>query len=178
MESLLISPEIRIEGKEDYDQITKVNNLAFNQTNEGILISKLRETNKFVPELSLVAELHRKIIGHILFYPLDIISGVKRFEILSLAPMAVLPEFQNKGIGKKLVIEGLKKSQALGFKAVVVLGHPEFYPKFGFELASKWNIKPPIEVPDEASMAIELVKGFLNDKTGLIDYPAEYFEAF
>ena len=106
----MINPEIRIEGKEDYDQTTKVNNLAFNQTNERILISKLRETNKFVPELSLVAELHRKIIGHILFYPLDIISGVKRFEILSLAPMAVLPEFQNKGIGKKLVIEGLKKS--------------------------------------------------------------------
>lgn len=61
---------------------------------------------------------------------------------------------------------------------MVVFGHPAFYPKFGFELASKWNIKSPIEVPDEASMAIELVKGFLNDKTGLIDYPAEYFEAF
>ena len=71
----------------------------------------------------------------------------------------------------------MKKSQALGFKAVVVLGHPEFYQKFGFELASKWNIKPPIEVPDEASMAIELVKESLNDKAGLIEYPADYYEA-
>ena len=139
MESLIINPEIRIEGKDDYDQITEVNNLAFNQTNEGILISKLRETDKFIPGLSLVAELRKKIIGHILFYPLDIISGEKRSEILSLAPMAVLPEFQRKGIGKKLVIQGLKKSEALGFKAVVVLGHPEYYPKFGFERASKWN---------------------------------------
>ena len=78
----MINPEIRIEGKKDYDQITEVNNLAFNQTNEGILISKLRETDKFIPGLALVAELHKKIVGHILFYPLYIISGVKRFEIL------------------------------------------------------------------------------------------------
>ncbi len=177
MESLIISPEIRIEEKEDYNRITEVNNLAFNQTNEGILISNLRKTDKFIPGLSLVAELHKKIVGHILFYPLDIISGVKRSEILSLAPIAVLPEFQRKGIGKKLVIQGLKKSEALGFKAVVVLGHPEYYPKFGFNRASKWNIKPPIKVPDEAFMAIELVDGWLNDKAGLIEYPAEYYQA-
>ena len=92
--------------------------------------------------------------------------------------MAVLPEFQNKEIGKKLIIEGLKKSQVLGFKAVVVLGHQEYYPKFGFELAGKWNIKPPIEVFDESSMEIELVKGSINDKARFIEYPAEYFETF
>lgn len=178
MESLMINPEIRREQKEDYDQITVVNNLAFNQTNEGILISKLRGTDQFIPELSLVAVFQKKLIGYILFYPLDIISGEKRFEILSLAPMAVLPEFQKKGTGKKLVIEGLKKSQALGFKAVVVLGHPEYYPKFGFKRTSKWNIKPPInDVPDEASMALELEEDFLKDKTGMIEYPVEYYEA-
>jgi len=174
----MINPEIRKEEKKDYDQITEVNNQAFNQTNEGILISKLRGTDKFIPGLSLVAEFRKKLVGYILFYPLDIISGEKRFEILSLAPMAVLPEFQKKGIGRKLVSEGLKNSQLLGFKAVVVLGHPEYYPNFGFERASKWNIKPPIDnIPDEASMALELEDGFLIDKAGVIEYPAEYYEA-
>lgn len=91
--------------------------------------------------------------------------------------MAVLPEYQQKGIGKNLVIEGLKKSKELGYKAVVVLGHPTYYPKFGFERASKWKLKLPMEnVPDEASMAIELVEGFLEDKAGVIEYPAEYYE--
>ena len=92
--------------------------------------------------------------------------------------MAVIPEYQKKGLGKKLVTEGIKKSKDMGYKAIVVLGHPTYYSKFGFEPASKWNIKPPIDdVPDEASMALELLEGFLRDKAGAIEYPAEYYEA-
>ena len=155
-----------------------MNDLAFNQPNEGRMIEALRKNKKFIPKLSLVAEIDSKVVGHILFFPLNIISGEKSFEVLSLAPMAVLPEYQNKRIGKKLVTEGLKKSKEMGYKAVVVLGHPTYYPKFGFELASKWNINLPIEnVPDEASMAIELEEGFLKDKAGIIEYPAEYYGA-
>ena len=169
---------IRSERENDLEQITVVNNLAFNQPSEGLMILALRKNEKFIPELSLVAEIDSKIVGHILFFPINIISGEKTYEVLSLAPMAVIPEYQRKGIGEKLVIEGLKKSKELGYKAVVVLGHPNYYPKFGFERASKWNIKPPVEdVPDEASMAIELKVGFLNDKAGVIEYPAEYYEA-
>jgi putative acetyltransferase len=169
---------IRPETSKDYTQITKVNDLAFKQTNEGKMIKALRKNIKFIPQLSLITEIDSKVVGHILFFPLNIISGEKSFEVLSLAPMAVLPEYQKKGIGKKLVIEGLKKSKELGYKAVVVLGHPTYYPKFGFEPASKWNIKLPIEdVPDEASMAIELEEDFLKDKAGVIEYPAEYFGA-
>jgi putative acetyltransferase len=142
------------------------------------MISALRKNKKFIPELSLVAEINGKVVGHILFFPINIISGEKSYEVLSLAPVAVLPKLQRKGIGKKLVIEGLKKSKDIGFKAVVVLGHPTYYPKFGFEPASKWNIKPPIEdVPDETSMALELVEGSLKGKAGVIEYPAEYNEA-
>ncbi|OGU67281.1 MAG: hypothetical protein A2W30_08140 [Ignavibacteria bacterium RBG_16_36_9] len=169
---------IRTENQNDYEQITKVNDLAFNQPNEGMMISVLRKNKKFIPELSLVAEIDSKVVGHILFFPLNIISGEEAVEVLSLAPMAVLPEYQQKGIGKNLVIEGLKKSKEMGYKAVVVLGHPTYYPKFGFERASKWNIKLPIEdVPDEASMSIELEEGFLKDKAGIIEYPVEYYEA-
>jgi len=163
---------IRSERQNDYEQITEVNNLAFNQPNEGLMISALRKNNKFIPELSLVAEIDSKVVGHILFFPLNIISGEKSYEVLSLAPMAVLSEYQKKGIGKNLVTEGLKKAKE------VVLGHPTYYPKFGFEPASKWNIKLPIDdVPDEASMAIELEEGFLEDKAGVIEYPVEYYEA-
>lgn len=173
-----MNESIKAEIPKDYEQITKVNNLSFNQPNEGIMISKLRMNDKFISELSIVAEIESKVAGHILFFPLNIVSEKKSFEILSLAPMAVLPEYQRQGIGKKLVIEGLKKSKELGFKAVVVLGHPTYYPKFGFERASKWNIRPPIdEVPDEAFMAMELVEGFLSDKAGVVEFPSEYYDA-
>lgn len=169
---------IRSESQKDFRQITKINDIAFNQPNEGLMILALRKNKKFIPELSLVAEINKKLVGHILFFPINIISDEKSYGVLSLAPMAVLPYLQRKGIGKKLVVEGLKKSKDIGFKAVVVLGHPTYYPKFGFEPASKWNIKPPIEdVPDEASMALELVEGSLKGKAGVIEYPAEYNEA-
>ncbi len=92
---------IRPEIPKDYEQITKINDLAFNQPNEGLMISTLRKNKKFISELSLVVEIDSKVVGHILFFPLNIISEEKRFEVLSLAPMAVLPEYQNKGIGKK-----------------------------------------------------------------------------
>lgn len=169
---------IRSETPKDFEQITILNDLAFKRPNEGLMISALRKNNKFIPELSLVAEIDSKIVGHILFFPLNIISGEKNYEVLSLAPLAVLPEYQKKGIGKELVTEGLKKSKDMGYKAIVVLGHPTYYPKFGFEPASKWNIKPPFDdVPDEASMGLELLEGFLRDKAGGIEYPAEYYEA-
>ncbi len=174
----MIESIIRQETPKDYEQITKVNDLAFKQPNEGSMISAMRKNKKFIPQLSLVAEIDLKVVGHIIFFPLNIISAEKSFEVLSLAPMAVLPEYQNKGIGKKIVTEGLKKSKESGYKAVVVLGHPTYYPKFGFEPASKWNIKLPIEdVPNEASMAIELEEGFLKDKDGIIEYPEEYYGA-
>jgi putative acetyltransferase len=174
----MIESIIRQETLKDYEQITMVNDLAFKQPNEGLMISALRKNKKFIPRLSLVTEIDSKVVGHILFFPLNIISGEKSFEVLSLAPMAVLPEYQNKGIGKKLVTEGLKKSKEMGYKAVVVLGHPTYYPKFGFEPASKWNIQLPIDdIPDEASMAMELEKRFLKNKAGVIEYPEEYYEA-
>jgi predicted N-acetyltransferase YhbS len=89
--------------------------------------------------------------------------------------MSVLPEFQNKGIGGKLIKEGLKVAEQLGFTSVIVLGHPEYYPKFGFEKASTWSIKPPFDAPDDAFMAIELVENALIDASGMLEYPQEYY---
>ena len=164
---------IRREKKEDFNSISEVNEQAFKQKDESELIKRIRASKNFIPDLSLVAELNRKIIGYILFSKIKII-GIKEYESLALAPMAVLPEFQKKGIGRKLINEGLKKARELGFNSVIVVGHQDYYPRFGFERASKWNIKCPFEVPDEAFLATELKEGALAEKSGIVEYPKEF----
>ena len=168
---------IRKETKNDYDQISLVNDLAFSQKQEGELIVNLRKRTEFLSGLSLVAESDNKIIGHILFFPVYIKSENNRIQTLSLAPMSILPGYQNKGLGGSLVNSGLRIAIELGFTSVVVLGHPKYYPKFGFKKASKWKIKAPFDVPDEALMAIELKSGVLNFGGGIIEYPDEYLTA-
>ena len=168
---------IRSEIPEDYDQITIVNDLAFNGKQEGELIIRLRRREQFIPELSLVCESNGIISGHILLFPIHIVSGNEKHPTIALGPMSVRPGFQNKGIGSELVKEGLKRAGELGFESVLVLGHPKYYPKFGFRKASKWKIKADFDVPDEALMAIELKKGSLDFGGGIIDYPLEYLDA-
>ena len=168
---------IRSETPEDYDQITRVNDLAFNGKQEGELIKNLRKREQFIPELSLICESNGVIAGHILLFPIHIVSGNEKYPIIALGPMSVRPGFQNKGIGSELIKEGLKRAGELGFESVLVLGHPKYYPKFGFKKASWWKIKADFDVPDEALMAIELKKGSLAFGGGVIDYPSEYLDA-
>jgi len=169
--------KIRPEKEEDFAKITEVNDLAFEQKNEGILVERLRKTGRFISELSLVAELEGKIVGHILFYPVTIRSVDSEFLSLSLGPMAVVPELQSLGIGSQLVSEGFQAAKRLGHRSVIVLGHPDYYPRFGFKPASRWNIKVPFDAPDEAFMALELVKDELSGKSGTVEYPEEFQDA-
>lgn len=169
--------KIRPESEEDLTKITEVNDLAFGQKNEGILVESLRKADSFIPELSLVAELEGKIVGHILFYLVTIRSADSEFLTLSLGPMAVIPEFQRLGIGSQLVSEGLNVAKRLGHRSVIVLGYPEYYPRFGFKPASRWNIKVPFDAPDEAFMALELVEDELSGKSGTVEYPKEFADA-
>jgi predicted N-acetyltransferase YhbS len=90
--------------------------------------------------------------------------------------MAVISEYQKKGIGSKLVAKGLEKAKELGFNSIIVLGYKDYYPKFGFQRASRWDIKCPFEVPDEVFMAIELTEKALNGKPGIVQYPDEFNE--
>lgn len=168
---------IRQELKEDYARIKEINDHAFKQEDEGRLVNRLRERDQFIPELSLVAETEEMVVGHILFYPVKISSADKKHTTLSLGPMAVLPEYQKKGIGTKLISEGLKLAKDLRFRSVIVVGHPEYYLKFGFTKASGWGLKVPFEVPDEVFMALEIVEGELQNKQGVIKYPAEFMES-
>jgi len=167
---------IRQESREDLVRIKEINDRAFEQEDESCLVDKLRKKDQFIPELSLVAEADETVVGHILFYPVIINSANQKHTTLSLGPMSVLSEYQKKGIGGKLINEGLKRAKKFGFRSVIVVGHPEYYPKFGFTKASKWSIKVPFEVPDEVFMALEIVEGELQDKSGIIEYPVEFME--
>ncbi|MCH7408927.1 N-acetyltransferase [Belliella sp. DSM 111904] len=166
---------IRQETKNDFNAVFEVNKLAFGQDSEANLVELLRQSEAFIPQLSLVATLGNKIVGHILFTKIQIINDDKsETDSLALAPMAVRPEFQNKGIGGQLIKHGLDKARELQHKSVIVLGHEHYYPKFGFIPAEKYYIKSPYEVPTNVFMALELVTDGLKNTNGLVKYPQEF----
>ena len=170
-----MNPEIRAERTRDFAIIRQLNQAAFGQDAEAKLIDLLRPGHAFIPELSLVALLDGVIVGHILFTRIRIRHEKgKTFDSLALAPMAVLPEHQRKGLGGRLVREGLARAAGLGHRSVIVLGHEAYYPRFGFQPASKWNIRPPFEVPDSVFMALELTPGALTNVQGTVQYPKEF----
>ncbi|MDA3905592.1 MAG: N-acetyltransferase [Bacteroidales bacterium] len=167
---------IRKENKKDYPEVYKLNLQAFNQITEPELVDRHRESDRFIPELSLIAEIDNKICGHILFTKIYIQSEGINKESLALAPMAVLPDFQNQGIGKQLIKSGLEKAANIGFKSVVVIGHAEYYPKFGFKPALSFDITAPWEVPNDVFMALELQENALSDVHGLVNYAQAFMD--
>jgi predicted N-acetyltransferase YhbS len=102
------------------------------------------------------------------------IIGKEVVESLAMAPVAVLPEYQNQGSGGKLIVAAHNKAKELGFESVIVLGHEGYYPKFGFKLAESFGIKPPFDVPSENFMAMELVDGALEGVEGVVKYAEEF----
>lgn len=167
--------QIRPEKNEDIPAIREVNFLAFKQENESRLVDAIRESEFFVPELSLVAvKDDEEIVGHILFSIISIETERGSIPTIGLAPMAVKPAYQKQGIGSKLVEEGLKRCEQLGYEHVVVLGHPHFYPKFGFETSNPKGIEAPFPVPDEVFMVLELKQGSLNGIKGKVQYPPAF----
>ena len=168
---------IRPETAEDYDAIRKVNVLAFGREVEARLVEALRGSSEFVPELSLVAVEGGRVVGHILFSPLVIETKDGAVPALALAVLAVRPEFQNQGIGSELVREGLERCRSLGHRIMVVVGHPAYYPRFGFSPARARGLEAPFTVPDEAFLVLELVPGALDGVAGTVKYPPPFEEA-
>lgn len=164
---------IRTEIDTDYAAVHRVNRLAFNRVDEANLVDALRARAR--PHISLVAESEaHEILGHIFFSPVLIESEDSSFTALGLAPMAVLPEYQNRGIGSELVRRGLDACESIGHDVVVVLGHPEYYPRFGFIPASRKGISCEFDVPDEVFMVRELKEGALAGRTGVVKYLPEF----
>lgn len=162
---------IRSEQPADIAAIQAVNRAVFETSTEADLVDALRE--QAAPIVSLVAEDADAIVGHILFSPITL-SGHADLMLMGLAPMAVLPAQQRRGIGSALVRSGLQRCSELGCAAVVVLGHREYYPRFGFAAASRFGIACEYDVPDDMFMALELEPGSLRGKAGTIRYHAAF----
>jgi len=171
---------LRQETEKDYPEVFQVVKKAFETLDisdhtEQFLVERLRKTNAFIPELSIVAEYDNQIVGHIMLTKIKIENDNDSFESLTLAPVSVKPEFQRQGIGGKLITESHRIAKELGYKSIVVVGHETYYPKFGYRPASTYNITCSFDVPDENLMIIELVENGLKDVSGTIIYPKEFF---
>ena len=170
--------EIRAERAEDAAAVRRVNELAFGGAEEAGLVDALRGAAD--PHVSLVATEGGEIVGHIFFSPVSLVSedGTEdsRFAAMGLAPMAVLPEHQRRGVGSELVRAGLDECRRMGLGVVVVLGHPEYYPRFGFRPASRAGLRCEYPVPDDTFMVVELRPGALAGRRGLVKYHPAFAE--
>ena len=165
---------IRTETESDYEEVYNVIQRAFETAeetdhNEHNLVVSLRTSDRFVPELSLVAEHGGRIIGHILFTKIRIGNHVE----LALAPLSVAPEHQRQGVGLALMQEGHKRAKELGFRFSVVLGSERYYPKAGYVPAARFGIRAPFDVPEHNYMALNL-RGEDARLDETVDYAKEF----
>ncbi|HEX6186161.1 MAG TPA: N-acetyltransferase [Pyrinomonadaceae bacterium] len=163
---------VRAETPEDYAAVRRVNELAFESAGEADLVDALRAGA--APCVSLVAEEEGRVVGHILFSPVTVESAGGDWGAMGLAPMAVLPERQGQGVGSALVREGLKECARLGHEVVFVLGHENYYPRFGFRTAAREGVGCEFPAPEENFMVVELRPGALGGRTGLVRYAPEF----
>jgi putative acetyltransferase len=164
-----VSIEVREEGPGDVAAIRELNQRAFGQDQEGNIVDALRSSGAAL--LSLVATLNGRVVGHIMYSPLSVGGGVTG---AALGPMAVLPEYQRQGIGSKLVEAGNRKLKDAGCPFIIVVGHADYYPRFGFRPASTYGIKCEWEVPDDVFMVLVLDPGKMQGVSGLAKYPQEF----
>ncbi len=166
--------EIRQESQEDYEEVYMVVKTAFEMAehsdgNEQDLVVALRNSDSFIPELSLVAVRDDKIVGYILFTKIKI----ENHEEIALAPLAVLPEYQKQGIGSMLIEQGHKIAKQLGYHYSIVLGSENYYPRFGYIPAIQYGIQAPFDVANENFMAIKLNEVDTEIK-GVVQYAKEF----
>lgn len=171
---------IRKENDHDIQEIRKILKLAFYREgkgdfNEWNLVDELRNEPGFIKDLSRVYVRDNCVLGHILITPLDIKEDDAVYKSLALAPMAVHPDFQNQGIGHALIEDAIVKSRELGYQSIVVLGHPHFYKKFGFELASKYNIGLDESRTCDYLFALALQPKALDKVSGIIKYMDPFY---
>lgn len=163
---------IRPELPGDRAGIRVVEEAAFERKGEADLVDALREAGALT--VSLVAVQGGQVVGHIAFSPIDIADKESASTALCLAPIAVLPACQREKIGAALVLAGLEACRTTGATVVVVLGHPSYYPRFGFQPAMPLGIEPPFAVPSEAFMVAELTPGGLAGHKGTVRYRPEF----
>lgn len=167
---LRLGVTVREETPEDLEAIREVNRQAFGRDDEARLVDAIRDGG--YARVSLVAEEGGLVVGHVLFSDLPIVTQAGTLHVLALAPVAVLPDRQRQGIGSRLIREGLRACAEAGHRAVVVLGHPAYYPRFGFSARLAERLQAPFSGP--AFMALELTPGALAGVTGEVRYPPPF----
>lgn len=167
---------IRPEQPTDHEQVFEVNQLAFGQPDEARLVQALRRSPAFIPDLSLVAVENERVVGHLLLSRIAVRSSTTVHDALALAPMAVLPARQRMGIGSSLVKRSLADARHLGHRLVIVVGHPQYYPRFGFIPGEPLDIRLPFDVSPGAFMVFELAPNALAGVRGEVEYAREFAE--
>lgn len=171
---------IRKEIAEDHHKVFHIierafKNEKFSDHKEQFLVERMRKSQAFIPELALVAEVDGKLVGYILMSKIKIKNEMEEFDSLALAPVCVLPQYQGKGIGGQLIKAAHGIAKKLGHVSIMLLGHENYYPGFGYKKAKKYDIQFPFEAPDENCMAIELVAQGLENVNGMVVYPEEFY---
>jgi putative acetyltransferase len=164
---------IRPECRDDASGVRETIELAFGRPDEARIVDAVRGS---ADAISLVATVVNQVVGHILFTPVSITPEVPKTRIAGLAPLAVRPEFQRQGIGGQLIRAGLVACRRLGYTAVVVVGHPKYYPRFGFVQAHSRGLEYEEPLPREVFMVIELEADALAGHAGVVHYLCEFTE--
>ena len=159
---------IRFEQREDVPRIHEVHRLAFGSALEGDIVDALRDAG--VPLISLVAVDDGEIVGHVLFSPVTITGANADMRLVALGPMAAIPDRQRRGVGAALVKAGIEECRKRGVQAVFVVGHVEYYPRFGFGPAATFGISCEFEGVGDAFMVLELVPGALQGTAGVLHF--------
>lgn len=151
-------------------QIHAVTAAAFGRVDEADLVDRLRVDG--LVRLSLVAIEDDEVVGHVLFTALPVSVDGRAVDALCLAPVSVHPDYQGSGVGSMLIRDALARLGESGFEAVIVVGHPGYYPRFGFSAALAAKLSAPFS--GEAFMALELIEGALSGQSGQVRYPAAF----
>lgn len=172
---------IRQEMPSDYPAVAEAiksayEDVGYSNHREQFMVERLRNSDAFIPQLSLVAEADHQIVGHLMLTKIFIHDQEKPIASLALAPLSVVPEFQGNGVGSQLVTEGHRLAKELNYRSVVVLGHAKYYPRFGYEPLKKYGLELPFAVREENCMVISLAENGLSGVTGRVVYPPEFLE--
>jgi putative acetyltransferase len=166
--------KIRRETPLDFDLIIEVTSLAFKNHQKSQLVQALRKNDEFKEELSLVATKNEIVIGYLLLFPTYIINDYRRHSTLLLASMAVLPDRQKQGVGTALIKEAIKQAQKIGLGSIIVSENSEYFFRFGFKKANRWNITMPVSAPGETVLALELNRQGFSQVSGTVSIPEEF----
>lgn len=171
---------VRKAHENDYPEIFALLEEAFkddehSEQNEAAIVANLKGAPDFIPEFSLVALDHQMVIGYLLLTPVRIEDNSTSYPVLALAPVAVLPEWQQKGVGTLLMEHAHQKAMAANFDLIVVIGHASYYPRFGYREAKEFDISVPFDIPSQYVMIRELQAGAGQRIQGRVKYPSSFY---